>query len=111
MRHKRAGMPRVVVTITDGLSNTDKDLTIPEANKLKRREINLVGVGIGAEIANNATELLALASSAYDMFYVPNFDKLKSILRELTTTTCQQAAPLYQGEDAVVQQVQKDTYK
>lgn len=111
MRHKRAGIPRVVVTITDGLSNRDSELTIPEANKLKKREINLVSVGIGSEIGNNATELFALASSAYDMFFVPNFDKLKSILGELTSKTCQQAAPLYQGEEPAVQQVQKDAYK
>lgn len=46
MRPKKAGMPRVVLTITDGESNIDKELVKVEADRLKAKEYNLIAVGI-----------------------------------------------------------------
>ncbi len=121
MRNKREQIPRVLVTITDGLSNVNKSATVPEANRLKKREINMIGVGIGSEINSNSTELFELATSSYEMFFVPNFDRLKSILRDLTTRTCQSSAPEIQDQESssdsgpfalmVKQSVQMDSYK
>ncbi len=46
-RPKKDGIPKVVLTITDGLTTNDfKDNLKPSVEQLKRREINLIAVGI-----------------------------------------------------------------
>jgi hypothetical protein len=48
MRPLREGIPKVVLTITDGESD-NPTLTKIQANKLKRREFNMISVGVGLE--------------------------------------------------------------
>lgn len=52
MRPKRNGIPKIVLTITDGITSTAfKDKLIPAVEILKRREFNLIAVGIqGAKV-------------------------------------------------------------
>ena len=52
MRPKRNGVPKIVLTITDGFTSKDFiDKLIPAVEILKRREFNLIAVGIqGAKV-------------------------------------------------------------
>ena len=53
MRNRSAGLPRVVITLTDGLSNREKNQTKVEADRLKIREINMISIGIGKGKSDN----------------------------------------------------------
>ncbi len=52
MRPKKDGIPKVVLTITDGYTNINRDKLQPAVDQLKSREFNLIAVGIqGANTA------------------------------------------------------------
>ncbi len=107
MRPLQQGIPKVVITITDGLSDNPGS-TKTQANRLKRREINMISVGVGD---NSVTEeLLTLSSTPNNQYYVENYDKILNIINEIRTTTCQQPATI-QEQTNVVSKVEKDTYK
>jgi uncharacterized protein YegL len=76
MRPILSGIPKVVIVITDGES-TDRNSTLYEADRIKRREFSIISVGIGQA---NFDELVAIASSPNDQYLVEDFDKLSIIL-------------------------------
>ena len=47
MRPFSKGIPKVAVVITDGASNINESLTVPNAINIKNRGISIVSVGIG----------------------------------------------------------------
>lgn len=80
MRPMESGTPKVVMVITDGLS-TDPKSTLVEAARIKDRGIDIISVGIGKDI--NLDELVAIASSPNDQYFVDDFDKLYLIISGL----------------------------
>lgn len=112
MRPDQNGVPKVVLTITDGLSNIPSD-TKTSANVLKKREFNLISVGI-KDPQNDPRifleELLVLSSTADDQYYLEDFNKIKGIINEITRKTCQQPAKI-QTQNKVSTKVKKDSYK
>lgn len=86
MRKVFGGPPKVIVTITDGESS-DPASTLIEIERIKRREfVNMISVGIGYEI--NMSELIALASTPDDQYYVNDFNALASILEGILIPKC-----------------------
>ncbi|CAC5381762.1 unnamed protein product [Mytilus coruscus] len=73
----RANMPDLLVVITDGQS-ASPPTTIQEADKLKRRHIKIMAIGIGSNVIRK--ELIDIASNSSLVFEVNNFDALSSTL-------------------------------
>ena len=106
MRPLKAGIPKVLITITDGES-TEKEQTIIESIRLKKREINMVSVGVGFA---NLKELFELSSTPNDQYYVNNFDQILTIIKEISRTACAQPAEV-EEESPIVTKVEKNTYR
>ncbi len=104
MREK--SIPKVVLTITDGRSQQPEETKI-QADKIKERNINMVSVGIAQA---RVKELLTLATTSNDQYYVTDFDKVLSIVNDLSKTTCRQ--PLDIDEvDEIKTEVDQYSYK
>ena len=88
-RPPQAGFPRVVVLITDGRSNIDKELTIPAARALHRDGVVVFTVGIGRREIR-VGELRALASQPELATLVGGFDvtELQGVQRVLSDEAC-----------------------
>lgn len=106
MRPKNDGIPKIVMTITDGQSN-DALSTKQNANKIKRREFNMISVGVAN---SNPQELFELATTSNDQYFVKDFGKIKNIISDITRKTCQQPATV-EEETELEQEVEKDNYK
>ena len=106
MRPLKEGIPKVVLVITDGESN-DRTLTLIAADKIKKREFNIISIGVGSI---NRDELLAMSTTVDDFYFVENFNKILDIIKGIARTTCQQPAEVEQ-ETNVVSEVPKDSYR
>ena len=106
MRPLKEGIPKIVLVITDGASN-DKIQTLAAADMIKKREFNIISIGVGNI---NKEELTAMSTTVNDFYFVDNFDKILSIIQEIARTTCQQPAEVEQ-ETNFVNEVAKDSYK
>lgn len=107
MRPLGGDIPKIVITITDGESDSPIR-TKAEANKIKQREVNMISVGVGESV--NIEELFAISSTANDQYYVDDYDKIMSIITSITVKACQQPVALEQ-EKEVLTKVEKNTYK
>ncbi len=72
MRPLEKGVSKVVIVITDGGSNVNAALTVPNAGKIKERGFSVVSVGIGNSL--NQAELIGMASNKDDVYNVDNYD-------------------------------------
>lgn len=106
MRDIELGVPKVVMIITDGKSNNPEKTKIM-ANELKRREINMISVGIGSV---DLDELYVVSSTPNDQYYVSNFDKILDIISDITRTNCRQPAEIIENIDLSTS-VNQETYK
>ena len=106
MRPITDGIPKIILTITDGKSNEPRETKL-RADELKRREFNMISVGVGK---TSITELLVLSSTANDQYYVNQFDNILKILNDITRKTCQQPIPIKE-EKKISIRVEKDSYK
>ena len=106
MRSREEGIPKVVLTITDGQSDNEEETKI-QAEKLKKKEFNLISVGVGYV---QLSELLTLSSTPNDQYSVDDFDKITSIISEISRTACQQPAEIKE-ETRILLTVEKNTYK
>lgn len=107
MRPVEDGIPKVVMVLTDGLSN-NKTRTLQEAQRIKDRGFNVISVGIGVDF--DLDELIKMANTPNDQYFVDDFDKLELLLSGLSKTTCQKPAEVEQ-EKEIKSSVEKNTYK
>ena len=107
MRPISKGIPKVVVVITDGASNINASLTVPNAMEIKYRGISVVSVGIGDEL--NQTELELMATNLQDVYNVDDYDKIYEIIESLSKTICQQSAKV-EIEQEVQAEVKEFSY-
>jgi hypothetical protein len=49
-RGDRPGVPNIALVVTDGETNRDSNLTIPEADRARANGITLIAVGIGDSV-------------------------------------------------------------
>ena len=111
MRPRRDGIPKILLTITDGLSGSPAETKL-QADRIRKREFNMIsiGVGVGAGNAASAAELSALSSTPNAQFYADDVDQLFVVIDELTYTNCRTATSI-ETDSAVETKVQKDKYK
>jgi hypothetical protein len=105
MRPFDKGVSKVVIVLTDGASNVNAAMTIPNANKIKNRGINIISVGIGNQL--NQQELEGIASTIDDVYNVNDFDKIGLILEGLVKSACQQPV-IVEQEQEIQATVKKD---
>ena len=81
------GVPRIVVLLTDGYSNS-QFLTINSATKVHDANIQVYSFGIGLNV--NEAELLAIASEESYVYHINNFtaESFSSVLRPLQLSAC-----------------------
>jgi len=104
MRDKN--VPKVVLTITDGRSKSAKE-TESQAKRIKARNINMVSVGIAQA---RVSELLTLATTGSDQYYVSDFNKVLTIVNDLSRTTCRQPVDVDEVDETRAS-VGKDAYR
>lgn len=107
MRPAKAAVPKVILTITDGYSNKPSD-TKKQADLIKRREFNMISVGVGKGV--KLTELLHLSSTPNDQYSVDDFDKINDIIYEISKTTCEQPAEVKLATNVSIN-IEKNSYK
>lgn len=107
MRSVKSGIPKVIVVITDGVSQNQVQ-TLAQSQLIKNRGFSVLSVGVGTGI--NWVELIGIASTPADQYFVDDFDKIKLILAGLSRTTCQQPATV-ELENDVVSKIEKNEYR
>lgn len=89
-RGDRSNVPNIAIVITDGVSNKDKDRTIPDAEAARAKGIRIFSVGITNKIDED--ELRRMASLPQEInkqyFTTPSFNMLSNILDTIVAQTC-----------------------
>ena len=83
----RPGIHNVVVLITDGVSNKNKNMTIPEAQRAWIDGIHIYTIGVGLA---NTSELYGMASppAEQNTFTVSNFSALHDLPKRIFGREC-----------------------
>lgn len=83
----RPDVRNILLLVTDGLSNINSRMTIPEANSLRDHGIIVFAVGIGL---SNTRELDGIANKPLDKyrFNVANFSALQDLDRRIFSSIC-----------------------
>ncbi|XP_013409426.1 collagen alpha-4(VI) chain [Lingula anatina] len=79
---------KMVILISDGKPNSDKELTVPNADKLKADGIQIMTIGVGNSIRRDNLELIASEPFDSYVFTTKNFNDLISKTQELIATAC-----------------------
>ena len=91
LKNARAGVPQLVVLVTDGQDTSNEDQTRARATQMKNDGIHIMTVGFTTGVDEDALKALASKrgnTTLPDYHYAPSADKLGSILEELATETC-----------------------
>ncbi|GFO07336.1 collagen alpha-6(vi) chain, partial [Plakobranchus ocellatus] len=81
----RPDKSQYVIVVTDGKAK-DLNATIAEADLLKKLQVTIMAVGIGANA--DKAELEAIATDSSHVFIADNTDALKTIHSDITVRTC-----------------------
>lgn len=81
----RPSAEKVVILITDGLSNVDYHLTVPNAQRLKARVNKVMAIGVGLD---NTEEIRQIASDEKFMYTVQDFTLLEDVENDIVGDTC-----------------------
>eukprot|EP00122_Pirum_gemmata_P002315 Pgem_evm1s2088 len=87
------GIPKILVVLTDGVSNDfdlNDDVKLLVGPELRQKEYQIFAVAIGDDLMQNRgrESLLALTGSADNILQVSDFDKLSSIVEDLSKRIC-----------------------
>ena len=81
IKGRRERSKKVVILITDGQSNEQRHLTIPNAQELKKRQVKILVVAVGSYISG-IDEMVKVASDPFtDMFRVKSLGEFHEIVR------------------------------
>ena len=88
----RASAQNIAIVVTDGESNRDETLTIPESDNARSQGITMFAIGIGDEV--NPAELRGIANKPSEefTFNVTDFDALEHISGSVINATCRTAS-------------------
>ena len=101
-------IPKLVIVITDGESNVNPQNTIPYSNKIKARDIKVISVGVGPGI--KLQELLGIASSPDDQYFVSDFNQIITLISGLSRASCTTPAVI-ETEQEITSVVEQNIYK
>uniref|UniRef100_UPI00398F1C8D collagen alpha-6(VI) chain-like n=1 Tax=Pristiophorus japonicus TaxID=55135 RepID=UPI00398F1C8D len=79
---KLKGVPQYLLVITDGES---QDSVVVPANNLRKENINIFAIGVGAA---NENELVQISGAADRKFHIENYTKLDRIKRSVVRNIC-----------------------
>ncbi|KAL4222984.1 von Willebrand factor type A domain [Mactra antiquata] len=83
----RSDAPRVAIIITEGTSRHMTELSAI-ANKLQNDGVTMFAIGVGDDVTKRELEAIASYAANSHIFQVNNYQKLPSVLLNLTTLTC-----------------------
>lgn len=86
----RSGVKKVMVVVTDGISTTQPENTIPQATSAKQQGIEIYTVGIGNNVNSAAIEAMASQPVASHTIYVPGTSDVSAGASKLLDLLCQQ---------------------
>jgi hypothetical protein len=88
-RGDRAGVQNVIILVTDGYSNVDKEMTVPNAVTVKNAGIDLYSIAIG-ETPNDLelTEVSSDPTSEY-LYRLQSLDDVEAVSNNLLDRLCQ----------------------
>ncbi|XP_059166958.1 collagen alpha-5(VI) chain-like [Physella acuta] len=84
----RSGVKKIVLLMTDGAA-TSRDRALAAADKLKKKNVVIIAVGIGQEVS--VEELTLIASSKEDVVLAYNFNTLDFIKKKVVDLACSYA--------------------
>eukprot|EP00794_Sanderia_malayensis_P005383 gene5383-6056_t len=88
----RAGVPKVLVLLTDGRQTQDPDAISPRdaVKPFHSAGIKVIVIGIGTNI--NRAELASIVKSKEDLYFAKDLDELKSkpFVKNITSASCKQ---------------------
>ena len=87
----RPGATNIGIVITDGESNVDAHLTIPEADNARLSNIKMFAIGIGDSISIDELRGIGDKPSDHFVFEAANFDALTAIREEVVVAACKAA--------------------
>ena len=88
----RPDVQNIGIVITDGFSNVQKHMTIPNAEKAKKDGIIMLAVGITDKV--NVAEIAGISSNGAEgetYFLSPEFNVTEEIVQNIVNQTCSQA--------------------
>jgi Mg-chelatase subunit ChlD len=83
----RKGVPKIVIVSTDGQSNNPNETAV-EAARLKSSNVLVLSIGIGGAYVR--AELDAIATFPEDVFEVPDYSQLVSIVQTYSQMVCEE---------------------
>lgn len=99
MRAESVGIPRVMVIVTDGMSNGGY-APLTQANRIKSAPVNAHVVSIGVA-GYNLAELQDMATSDQDIYALKTFDRIAQVIDSIAFRVCQATPTITFGSDAL----------
>ena len=84
----RYGVPRVGLLLTDGKSNVDPHLTVPEANVARQQKVEMFAVGITREADVDEVRSIADLPASRHAFFAQDFLDLYQLRTTLLNAVC-----------------------
>ena len=85
----RPNVPNIIILMTDGVPNpydpAALQATVAEA---RRRNIRIVGVGIGSEVNTTIMESIVTPPASSNYFQLANFDAIAAMLERIVQQAC-----------------------
>ena len=88
----RDNVPWICMVITDGEANVDEELTIPEADEARNRDIIMFAVGIGDQVSYQEIQGIANDPDEKFVFNATGFDGLDDIRAQVVSAACEAAS-------------------
>lgn len=97
----RDNAPNIGIVITDGESNRDRNLTIPESNVARESRVTMFALGITAEVNEAELQGIANTPAATFVFRADGFDALDRVKASLVSAACEVAVDCANEGDLV----------
>ena len=85
----RFGIPNIAILVSDGNSNVDEFNTIPEANRAKDQDIEIITVAIGENVNLIELEQVASEVDSDHIYRLERTEDIDEVARRLLDYVCQ----------------------
>jgi hypothetical protein len=101
MRPLSAGVPRVLIVVTDGQANSGFDPTADAASLRDTKNVNIFSVGVGCGYDLNQLNAMASLPVESHVYLLKSFKVIDVLIPLFNTAACDQSAILTPGQSTV----------
>ncbi|ELU08766.1 hypothetical protein CAPTEDRAFT_228894 [Capitella teleta] len=84
----RNGIDNVMILMTDGFSNINKDVTEDRAKALRESGVRIISVGIGSRVNEGELSATATDPDSENLFFMPNSTYIQPVAEQILDALC-----------------------